>query len=427
MSQAKVDDAEVKAYYEAHKAELVSPERVRAEYVVFSADALAAEEKVTPEQVKAAWEQAAGPKAKEREEARKKAQAVLAEVKKNPARFAEIAKAESQDPGSKDRGGDLGFAPRGSFVKPFEDALYRLKPGEVSDLVDTEFGFHIIRLTGIQKRDGKEERRASHILINAPEGGKPFEQVRAQVEAELKKANAAKRFNDSAEAFGNMVYEQPDSLAPVAERFKLQVRTSPWISKGVNQDLGPLDNAKLNSALFSQDSIKNHRNTDAIEVAPGTLVSARILEHQPAGQRSFEEAKGEIAARLKKQKAVELAQKDGAAKLEALRKGGQAALKWGQTREVSRRSSGGLPREFLEPIVTADVSKLPAYIGIPVPDAGYLVVRITKVTEVDPKEKSAENNARAAALFGGAQYDTYLTSLRSRAEIEIKPEMLEKK
>src|SRR5262249_19588292 len=263
--QVKVDDAEVKAFFEAHKAEFVSPERVRAEYVVLSAEAFAAEEKVTPEEVRAAWEAAVGPKAKEREEARKKAQAVLAEVKKNPARFAEIAKAESQDPGSRDRGGDLGVAPRGSFVKPFEDALYRLKPGQISDLVETEFGFHIIRLTGVEKKDGKEERRASHILISAPEAGKPFEQVRAQIETELKRGRATKRFNESAEAFGNMVYEQPDSLKPVAERFKLQIRTSPWIAKGVNQDFGSLDNAKLINALFSQDSIKERRNTDAVE------------------------------------------------------------------------------------------------------------------------------------------------------------------
>ena len=427
MGQAKVEDAEVKAYFDAHQAEFVSPERVRAEYVVLSADALAADEKVSAEDVKAAWEGAFGQKAKEREEARKKALAVLAEVKKDPARFAEIAKAESQDPGSKEHGGDLGFTGRGSFVKPFEDALYKMKPGAISGLVESEFGFHIIRLTGVQKKDGKEERRASHILISAPDAGKPFEQMRAQIETELKKSRAAKRFNESAEAFGNLVYEQPDSLKPAAERFKLQVRTSPWIAKGVNQDLGPLDNAKLLAALFSQDSVKSRRNTDAIEVAPGQLVSARVIEYQPAGQRSFDEAKGEIAAKLKKQKAVALAQKDGAARLEQLRKGGAVAVKWGPTRNVSRRDAQGLPREFLEPIVTADTSKLPAYVGIPVSDAGYLLVRITKVTEADAKEKGVDGGTRAAMVAGGAQYDAYLASMRGRADVEIKPEALEKK
>ena len=427
MGQAKVEDAEVKAYFDAHQAEFVSPERVRAEYVVLSADALAADEKVSAEDVKAAWEGAFGQKAKEREEARKKALAVLAEVKKDPARFAEIAKAESQDPGSKEHGGDLGFTGRGSFVKPFEDALYKMKPGAISGLVESEFGFHIIQLTGVQKKDGKEERRASHILISAPDAGKPFEQMRAQLETELKKSRAAKRFNESAEAFGNLVYEQPDSLKPAAERFKLQVRTSPWIAKGVNQDLGPLDNAKLLAALFSQDSVKSRRNTDAIEVAPGQLVSARVIEYQPAGQRSFDEAKGEIAAKLKKQKAVALAQKDGAARLEQLRKGGAVAVKWGPTRNVSRRDAQGLPREFLEPIVTADTSKLPAYVGIPVSDAGYLLVRITKVTEADAKEKGVDGGTRAAMVAGGAQYDAYLASMRGRADVEIKPEALEKK
>jgi peptidyl-prolyl cis-trans isomerase D len=156
-------------------------------------------------------------------------------------------------------------------------------------------------------------------------------------------------------------------------------------------------------------------------------VSARVVEYQPAGQRGFDEAKGEIAAKLKKQKAVSLAQKDGAARLEQLRKGGAVVVKWGPTRNVSRRDAQGLPREFLEPIVTADTSKLPAYVGIPVSDAGYLLVRISKVIEADPKDKGAEASARAAMAAGGAQYDAYLTSMRSRAEVEIKPEALEKK
>jgi peptidyl-prolyl cis-trans isomerase D len=251
--------------------------------------------------------------------------------------------------------------------------------------------------------------------------------MRGQLEAEAKKQRAARRFAESTEAFSNLAYEQPDSLKPAADRFKLQIRTTSWITKSANQELGPLDNPKLLAALFSPDAIKNKRNTDAIEVAPGILVAARVVEHQPAAQRGFEEVKAEIADKLRRQQAAELAQKDGAAKLEQLRKGADLGLKWGAPRVVSRRDAQGMPSDLLRPVVAADVSKLPAYVGTPMADAGYLLLRISKVIEAEPKERGADVEARAGQLFGASQYDAYLDSLRSRADIQVKRENLEKK
>ncbi len=229
LPQVKIDEAKLKAYYDENPAQFQVPERVKAEYVVLSGEAMAAQESVSPQEVRAQWESAHGPKLREKEEARKKAQEIAAAVRKNPASFAEVAKRESQDPGSKDAGGDLGFAPRGSFVKPYEDALFRMKEGQISEPIETEFGFHVIQATGVQKKDGRDERRSSHILITAPAEAKPFEAMRDQIEAELKKGRAAKRFGEAADQFQNMVYEQPDSLKPVAERFKLKIETSGWI------------------------------------------------------------------------------------------------------------------------------------------------------------------------------------------------------
>ena len=303
LPKVKIDEARVKAYYDANQAQFEVPERVKAEYVMLSSEAIAAEEKVAPEEVRKQWESTVGPRMGEKEAARKKAQEIAAAVRKNPASFAEVAKQESQDPGSKDNGGDLGFAPRGSFVKPYEDALYRLKDGQISEVVESEFGFHIIRLTGVQQKDGKEERRSSHILIPAPGDVKPFEQMRDQIEADLKKQRATRRFGESADAFQNMVYEQSDSLKPAAEKFKLKIQTTGWITRAPGQELGALDNPKLIAALFSSDAVRNKRNTDAIEVAPGTLVSARVVEHQPATQRKFEEVNNDIAALLQRQEA----------------------------------------------------------------------------------------------------------------------------
>ncbi|HJY78665.1 MAG TPA: SurA N-terminal domain-containing protein [Burkholderiales bacterium] len=427
LPQAKIDDAKIKSFYDANQAQFQTPERIRAEYVVLSAQAIADQEQVKPEEVRAQWESAYGPKLREKEAARKKAEAIDAEVRKNPASFAEVAKKESQDPGSKDAGGDLGFAPRGSFVKPYEDALWRLKEGQISDVVESEFGFHIIQLTGVRKQNGKEERRSSHILIPAPADAKPFEEMRPRVEAELKKSRAQRGFSDAADAFQNMVYEQSESLKPAAERFKLKIQTSGWLTRAGGEERGPLDNRKVLAALFSSDALNNKRNTDAIEVATGTLVAARVVEHQPAAQRKLEEVKDQIAALLQRHEAAELARKDGEAKLAELRMGGAAAgVKWGAAMTVSRRDPQKLPAEVLRPVMAADASKLPAYIGLPAGDAGYLLVRISKVVDGDPK-KSGDPLPRATGLTGAAQFEAYVVSLRKQADISVKAANLEKK
>ena len=425
LPQVKVDEAQAKAHYEANKDAFRTPERIKAEYVMLSAEAIAAQESVSPDEVRKHWEAAYGPKLREKEEARKKAEAIAAEVRKNPASFAEVAKRESQDPGSRGNGGDLGFTARGSFVKPFEDALYRMKQGEVSGVVESEFGFHVIQLTGIQRKDGKEERRASHILIAAPVDAKPLEALRGEIEAELKKARASKRYSEAADDFRNMVYEQFDSLKPAAERFKLKLQTTGWLSRSPNQELGALDNPKLIAALFSPDSLERKRNTDAVEVAPATLVAARVLEHQPAAQRKFEEARGEIIDMLRRREAAELARKDGAAKLEQLRKGADAGVKWSAPKIVSRREPQGLPGEVLRQVMAADAARLPAHLGVPAGDSGYLLLRISKVIEADAKQQAAGN--RPAALLGAAQYDAYVASLRQQADIEINQKTLEKR
>jgi len=417
LSQVRIDDAKIKAYYDANAAEFRTPERVRAEYVVLSAEQLGKQEQVSDAEVKDAYEaRAAQYKVEEQRRAshilvksREEADKIAAEVKKNPARFAELAKKNSQDPGSAEKGGDLGWFGRGMMVKPFEDEVFRLKQNDTG-VVQSEFGFHVVRVTGIQ-----------------PGKSRSLEEVKKELAADLAKQKGQRKFAEAAETFSNLVYEQSDSLKPAAERFKLPVQSTGWVAKSANQELGALDNPKLLAALFSQDSIKNRRNTDAIEVAPNTLVSARVVEHQPAAQRSLEEVKNEIAELLRTREAAEAAQKDGAAKLEQLRKGTDPGIKWGPARTVSRREPQGLPGELLRAVVSADVSKLPAYIGMPVPDAGYVLVKISKVIDVDPKDMSAETNQRVAGLFGSAQYQAYVESLKQRADIEVNNANLEKK
>jgi peptidyl-prolyl cis-trans isomerase D len=417
LPQVKIDDAKARAYYDANPGDFRTPERVRAEYVVLSAEALARQEPPTEAEIKAAYDARASQfRVEEQRRAshilvkdKPEAEKILQEVRRNPARFADLAKKHSQDPGSAQKGGDLGWFGRGMMVKPFEDAAFKLGQNEMQ-VVESEFGFHVLRVTGIQ---GAKAR--------------PYEEVKKELAEELGRLKGQRRFAEAAENFTNMVYEQAESLKPVAERFKLQVQTTGWVAKSVRQELGALDNPKLLSALFSQDSLKNRRNTDAIEVAPNTLVAARVLEHQPAAQRGFEEVKGEIVELLRRREASALALKDGAAKLEKLRKGEEAGVKFGPPRQVSRRDAQGLPAHVLREVVSADTTKLPAYVGIPIPDGGYSLLRISRVIDEPVKQDDPQVLARAGQVYGVAQYEAFVGSLRARADVSINAANLERR
>jgi len=429
VGQVKLAPDALDAYYGSHAKDFEVPEQVRAEYVQLSLEAILAEEAVSPDEVKAAYEASLAPKRAEYLEGRKKAEALLAEVRKDPAKFAELAKTNSQDPGSAAAGGDLGWFGRGAMVKPFEDAVFRLKPNETSPLVPTEFGFHIIQLTGTRKAEGGkgEERRARHILINAPAEVKDFDAARAGIERDLKRQKAQKKFPESAEALSNLAYEQPDSLQPVAERFKLKITTSGWFSRAGAP--APLGNAKLLTALFGDDAVRNKRNTEAVETEPGRLVVARVLEHKPAAVRPLDEVRGEIAKKLTLEEALRLAREAGAARLKQLESGQDAGVAWSPARTVSRESPGGLDRRALAPVFRADASKLPAYVGVDLSPSGYAIYRVSKVIEA-PAVDEAKLRANEAGLTrqeAREAYDAFVDALRSRAKIAVYEANLQKK
>lgn len=410
LPQVKVSDEQVKAYYDANQADFRTPERVRVEYVVLSAEALARQDPPSESEVRAAYDSRASQfRVEEQRRAshilvktKEEADKLLGEIRKGPNRFPELAKKHSQDPGSAEKGGDLGWFGRGMMVKPFEEAAYKLAQNEMQ-VVESEFGFHVLRLTGIQA--GKT---------------RSYEEVKKEIADEVGRQKGQRKFAEAAETFSNLVYEQSDSLKGAAERFKLQIQSTGWIAKSARQELGALDNPKLLSALFSADALKNKRNTDAIEVAPSTLVAARVLEHQPAAQRKLEEVKGDISALLRNREASALALKEGMAKLEQLRKGQDAGVKWGAPRMITRRESQGFPANVMRQVFGADTAKLPAYVGIPIPDAGYVLLRVSKVVDEPAKELDPQAAMRAASLYGNAQYEAFVESLRSRADIEVR-------
>lgn len=317
-----------------------------------------------------------------------------------------MARKESKDPGSAEKGGDLGFMGRGALVKPFEDAMFSLKEGQLSDVVETDYGYHIIKLTGIK-----------------PAETKPLDQVRTDLEAELRKQLAAKKFTELADAFGNTVYEQSDSLKSAADKFKLTIQTADGVTREPNPALGaqnPLNNDKLLKALFSEDSLKNKRNTEAVQVAPNMLVAARIVDYRPATTRKFEDVQAKVREGYIAQQAAELADKEGAARLEALKKSG-AAEGFGPMLAVSRAKPENLPPKALEAVMRADVAKLPALVGVDLGADGYAIYRIAKVSQpaqVDPAQRQGEAQ-QLAQMAGQTELEAFYDSLKAAAKVKV--------
>jgi len=420
LGQAKAGEAQVRAYFDANPDEFRVPEQVRAEYLVLSADALREGEPVSEKALKAAYDSRASQyRVAEQRRAshilvstEEEATRLAAEARKSPARFAELAKKHSQDPGSAEKGGDLGYFGRGMMVPAFEEAAFRQKEGEIGAPVKSDFGWHVIRVTGVQ---------AAKV--------KPFSEVRAELAEELAREQAGRRFVESAEAFANTVYEQSDSLRPAAERFKLALRTSGWITRTPNPEAGVLASPKLLRALFSDDAVKSKRNTDAVEVSPGVLVSARVLEHKASSQRKFEDVRADIERRLRAEEAARLAREAGEAKLAALRKGGDAGLTWGAPKAVSRRSAQGVPAGALRPLLAADSGKLPAFAGAPRGTEGYMLYRVDKVLEAEarPDAQRDAERARAQQLAGARQMEAFVASLRAQADVQIRAASLDRR
>ena len=421
IARVSIDDASIKAYYDANPAEFKVPERVRAEFVILSAEELGQGEGAGEAELKAAYEARAAQYgvAEQRRAShillatREEAEKVLAEARKSPQRFAELAKKYTQDTGSADKGGDLGLGARGALAsKVLEDAVFSLKPNDISDVVQTEFGFHLLRVTAIQ-----------------PGKSRSLDEVRKELSADIAKQKGAKKFAEAAEGFNNLVYEQSDSLKPAAERYKLKIDTSGWFTRQGAADIGPLAHPKLLAALFSQDATRQKRNTDAVEVVPGVLVAARVAEHQPEKQRPLEEVKVAVSRKLAQREAVALARKEGEAKLAVLARGEGAGLQWAAAKTVSRQEPGGLGQNALRKVMTADAAKLPSYVGLERGEEGYGLYRVSRVIPAEAKTEAqnAEFFTRQDRQAGTEQLETYVASLRAKAKVDIRKVNLERK
>ncbi|HQR50204.1 MAG TPA: SurA N-terminal domain-containing protein [Methylophilaceae bacterium] len=426
LGQAKVDAAQVQAFYDKNKDKFRVPEQVKIEFVIFSSNNLITSTPVAEDEVKKFYQENAskfqGDEQRRashilvafdkkddtaKKAAHEKAESVLAEVNKNPAKFDELARKYSQDPGSAANGGDLGLFGRGMMVKPFEDAVFSMKPGAVSGLVESDFGYHIIKLTEIKGQ--------------AP----TYDDVKAQIRAELLNQKALAKFAEQAEGFNNMVYEQSDSLQPVVKAFNVPLQTSQWMSREDAMKFFKSD--KLVKAIFSDEVLKDKRNTEAVEAAPNTLVAARVVDYKPAAPRSFAEVAPAIEEHLKREQAFAMAVKKGEADLAQLRAGREVAgLEWIPPVVIARDNTQGLSEGVVQQAFKIDADKLPAYGSLQNQGADYTLIRVSRVESSAPQDEAEKTTLRSGIQTAlAAEYlAAYIGSLRYKANITTNQQLL---
>lgn len=430
----KVSDADIKAYYERNPTAFQTPETAKIEYLLLNQDAIAAQLKVDPAELKQMYDANAKQYTTNEERqashiliavkadasdadkaaAKQKATALLERARAKPDAFADLAKANSQDTGSATQGGDLGSFARGAMVKPFEDAVFAAKVGDIVGPVQSDFGFHVIKVTGITP---------SHVQT--------FDEVKARIEADVKRQKAAQKFAAAADQFQNLVYEQADSLAGAAKALDLKVDTTEFVTRQQVTALA-LGNQKFVQVLFAPESVQSKRNTEAMEVAPNALMAGRIIEYKPAAPRPLAEVQDEIRQQLAHKAASDLAQKAGREKLALLEQGKdrEAGVSFGKPVTLTRnQAQPGFAADALKVIFDADARKLPAYSGATNERGGYSIYKVEKVIDAPAPDaaKLQAASARVGSEIGRELMTAYLASLKADTDVKINQAALEKK
>ena len=426
-AQVVVNDSDLNAFYQAHAAQFQQSEQAKIEYVVLDLetvrDGVELNEADLQSYYKENAERLAGGKEErrashillnapksmpqaEREAAKQKALTIEAQVKADPSSFAQVAKSESQDSGSAAAGGDLGYFAPGAMVPEFEQAAFAMSQGEISGVVESEFGFHILQLTDVKQPEIPS-----------------FAVVREKIVNDLKDQQAQRKFAEVAEIFANTVYEQSESLQPVVEKLGLKLHSAEGVTRGLYEGAeGALASEAFLAALFAADSIDNKRNTDAIDLGSNQMVSGRVVSYQPAKQLAFDEVADRVKTLYVEQQSAVLAREAGEAKLKEWLSDSSKERGFLPAVVVARDNAVGMPRQILDAALQAKTDALPALEGVSLGDAGYAIVKVNKIL---PQSDLSEDLSRQAALqyvqlMSTAEGAAYYDLLKKKFNVQFK-------
>ncbi len=438
-SQVTVTPADIQAWYDANKQQLQIPEQVQVQYLVLDEAAATQGVQVKDEDLASYYEQnknrfgqperrrashiminlAPGASEDARKAARAKAEDLAKQAAADPAQFAELARKNSQDAGSASNGGDLGWLAPGMLTGPLEKAIFGQAKDQVSGVIETPSGLHVVKVTEIQ-----------------PAAIKPLAEVKDQITAEVRKQLAAVRFSEMASQLNKQVYDQRDSLQPAADTVGLKLRTAAGVTRegllsadkagpgsaAASPDAALLDNPRVRQVLFSPDVLREKQNSGVIELSPDTMLALRVGAVEPAHVPPLDKVSDTIRAKLLDERSAEAAKQAGEAALAADRANPAAAPEgFGAPVVVSRQDPKELPRSVLDAVMRLPAATLPAYAGVQ-SGSDYTLARLEKVEAgtVDPadKERLAQ---QVSGAWGQAENEAVLRMLREEYKVQVLP------
>lgn len=413
----EVSDEQISEYYEANADRFRTPEQVIVEYVELKKESFFDQVEVSDEELQALYQKQIANLAEQRraahilietgaesgdDEAKAKIDEIAARVKGGED-FAAVAKEVSQDPGSANEGGDLGFAGPGVYDPAFEEALYALKEGEVSAPVRSEFGWHIIKLLGVQSPEVPS-----------------LESMRPELVRELKAQQVEQRFVEVSKQLEDSAFEASD-LAQPAQELGLMVQTTEPFGRDGGQGIAA--NRQVVQAAFSDEVLVDGANSSVIELDPDTSIALRVKEHLQPAAIPLADVRDDIVEQLQQSLAAERAREKGEQLLADLRNGEQADGQW-QTIEAAGRSQEGVAPALLQQVFRmprpAEQGK-PSYAGVALSNGDYAVVRLNGVNEPEASLSDEEKlNFRRflASRMGQQDFAAFRQKLQAQAEIE---------
>ncbi|MDJ0738454.1 MAG: SurA N-terminal domain-containing protein [Gammaproteobacteria bacterium] len=391
----EVDEAALRQYFEDHRSEFVAREERQMRHILVAVSAGADEAT--------------------NDAARDEAQSLLTRLRDGED-FAELARAHSDDPGSANNGGDLGWVERGLMVPEFEEAGFALALEAISDVVRTDFGYHIIQVTGV--RGGSDA---------------DFADVRDQVDAAYRKFEGENLYFDYAERLAESAYENADSLAPAAEALGLQIRQTDWVTRDSSLD-GALDSPKVLNLAFSDDVLVGGNNSELIEVGAQQAIVLRVAEQEPAGIKDFDQHLATVEELYRRSKTAEAAASTGESLLTELRDGGKTladvasthAWKFEQFGDLARNDSRA-PADVVRAAfaLTPPADGSAALAGEPAANGDYWLIEVASVEGGSVDDIGAAERPLVSQQMAGdvaaAQLRYLTSSLRERADVELKP------
>lgn len=426
---APVDDAQIKQWYDAHPRDFRQPEGVSIEYVELNAASMPAVAAADETTLRHRYEEEKARFVKPEERlashiligngagAEAKAARLAEEAKKPGADFAALAKANSEDPGSKDAGGDLGWVERGVMVKPFEDALFAMQPGEITGPVKTDFGYHVLQL---RETKGGE--------------GRPFEEVRDQLAAEQMQADTERQFNELSGKLVDLVYKNPTVLESAAKELNLPVQTLGPFNRATAS--GVAANPAVLRAAFSDALKEDGTVSDPIELGPNHNVMIRVTEHTPEQAIPLAQAREQVIAAVRANRVEEAAKKAADALLAKL-EGGQTMQALAEGEKLQLLPMPGLPRTAPMPTEAANravfsaappVGDKPSYGKVALDGGRYAVFAVTKVTlgnlDEVPEPQRVMLKQQLSQIDGAAAAKAYVDSLRKRFKVQVQESQL---